>query len=245
MTTLRRLAIVAFAGGLVLLAFGLFVGFGGSDAEEDDIVPTFDLVATATSTPRATPTPSATATASPTAVPTATPTPFDGAVSRLLIPRFDVDSLIENIGLTPDNVLETPDNPHNTGWYDIYDRPGWGGNAVFSAHVDYYPNIRGPFYNLAKVEAGDEVVVIMENGLEYRYEVVRKQRYDVNTIPMGDLIWPNDRPAGEEWVTLITCGGRFQPNNGTSGPGQYLDRDVVVARRVASPGQAAAAVPVQ
>ena len=43
MTTLRRLAIVAFAGGLVLLAFGLFVGFGGSDAEEDDIVPTFDL----------------------------------------------------------------------------------------------------------------------------------------------------------------------------------------------------------
>ena len=39
------------------------------------------------------------------------------------------------------------------------------------------------------------------------------------------------RPEGEEWITLITCGGRFvatQPN----GLGEYLDRDVVVARRI-------------
>jgi len=233
---LRRIAIVSFGAGLVLLVFGLFVGLGGSDDPEEAEVATFDLVPTSTNTPRAT----NTATATPTELPTATPTPFAGSVARLQIPRFDVDSLIENIGLSSTNELETPDDPLNTGWYDIYDRPGWGGNAVFSAHVDYYPNIRGPFYNLAKIEAGDEVVVVMEDGTTYRYEVVRKQRYDVSSIPMGDIIWPPDRPQGEEWVTLITCGGRFQSYSGNGGPGQYLDRDVVVARRLPADVQAAA-----
>jgi sortase (surface protein transpeptidase) len=103
---------------------------------------------------------------------------------------------------------------------------------VFSAHVDYFPNIRGPFYNLHLLDAGDEVVVVMDNGTEYLYRLIRKVRYPEETIPMGDLIRPPDKPAGSEWVTLITCGGRFQPYQGGNGAGQYLDRDVVVAERV-------------
>ena len=188
MTMLRRVAIASFAAGLVLLAFGLFVAFGGSSDPKEADVGTFDLVPTSTNTPRATNTPTAT----PTEPPTATPTPFSGTVARLQIPRFDVDSAVEEIGLTDTNELETPANPLDSGWYTIYDRPGWGGNAVFSAHVDWYPNIRGPFYNLAKIEAGDEIVVVMEDGTTYHYEVVRKQRYEVSNIPMGDIIWPPD-----------------------------------------------------
>ena len=72
----------------------------------------------------------------------------------------------------------------------------------------------------------------MDNGTEYRYRLIRKARYDEQTIPMGELIWPPNRPAGSEWVTLITCGGRFQAYEGGNGVGQYLDRDVVVAERV-------------
>ncbi len=75
----------------------------------------------------------------------------------------------------------------------------------------------------------------MEDGPAYTYEVFYFQRYDVSTIPMGDLIagvvGGRARPPEEEWITLITCGGRFvatQPN----GLGEYLDRDVVVARRI-------------
>lgn len=222
MQILRILAIVSFVAGAALLAFGFVRSGGDGDPSPAD----FDTTRfVAPPFPTASPTEAlGTRTA---AAPS--PTPFDGAVARLKIPRFKVDSAIEAIGITS-NELETPKNPRNTGWYDIYDKPGFYGNAVFSAHVDYYPNILGPFNKLSKLEAGDEIVVQMENGLEYRYRVIRKARYDVSNIPMGDLIWPKDKPRDQEWVTLITCGGRFQASR-PGGPGEYLDRDVVVAER--------------
>lgn len=175
----------------------------------------------------AVPSPLSTVTATPT------PAPFDGPVQRLLIPRFGVESTVEPIGLVPGaNQLDTPKDPLNTGWYEIYDRPGFGGNAVFSAHVDYYPNIKGPFYNRAKAEAGDEILVEMANAQIYTYRIFFKQRYDVASIPMGELIEAPAKPEGAEWITLITCGGRFRAlNPDGSGPGEYLDRDVVIAER--------------
>jgi hypothetical protein len=232
MRVLRHAAVFTFLAGLALLTVGLVASCGSSAGGEEENPGEFDAVPTATNTPRATAT--ATATAEPTATiePTPTPTPFAGEVARMIIPRFDVDSDIENIGLTPNGrQLDVPKNAHNTGWYGIYDRPGWGGNAVFSAHVDYFPNIRGPFYNLAKIEEGDQIIVVMEDGTEYVYEAIRKQRYHVSNIPMGEIIDAPDKPEGDEWITLITCGGEFRATS-ASGSGEYLHRDVVVARRV-------------
>lgn len=219
MKVLRYLALVSFAAGLVLLIAGFIIQRGDGDKASADVV---SASATATNTPTDTPTNAPS--------PTATPTPFNGAVARMKLPRFNVDSAIEEIGLLPGNQLDTPHNPHNTGWYNIYDKPGFHGNAVFSAHVDYFPNILGPFKNLAKSEIGDDVVVVMENGLEYKYRIIRKQRYDANTIPMGDLISAPDKPTDKEWITLITCGGEFRQTQ-ANGAGEYLQRDVVVAER--------------
>ncbi len=100
---------------------------------------------------------------------------------------------------------------------------------MFSAH-ETWNRSRGPFYSLHLAVPGDEIVVTMDNGTEYRYEVMTNVRYDAYSIPMGEVIWPSKRPAGEEWITLITCGGRIVYNN--TGYGDYLDRDVVQARRI-------------
>lgn len=228
MKALRIIALVTFGLGVALLIAG-FALRGGDGAQADR-----DRGANIQATPTNTPRPSPTATPSPTNAPTATPTPtpFAGAVARLQIPRFNVDSKIEEIGLTGGDApeLETPKDPVNTGWYNIYDRPGWGGNAVFSAHVDYYPNILGPFHKLAQLELNDEIKVVMANGQAYRYRVVSNVRYSVDTIPMGDLITPKNRPPDREWITLITCGGEFVASR-PGGPGEYLHRDVVVAER--------------
>lgn len=221
MKILRYLAVGTFAAGLVLLVAGFIVTRGGDDKKPAD-EPFVSVTATPTNTPTETPTNAPS--------PTATPTPFDGKVTRMKIPRFNVDSVIEEIGILPNNQLDTPHDPLKTGWYKIYDKPGFLGNAVFSAHVDYFPNIIGPFNKLKNSEVGDEIVVIMENGLEYKYRVIRKERYEAATIPMGDLIWPNEKPAGKEWITLITCGGEFRATQ-PSGAGEYLHRDVVVAER--------------
>jgi sortase (surface protein transpeptidase) len=230
MNALRLFAVVSFAAGIGLLALGFIRS--GDDAESVAPEPTEFTVA-ATDTPTEAPPTQTPVTAEATPTPTATP--FDGTVARLLIPRFNVDSAIEAIGLTNDGTqLDVPDEPLNTGWYDIYSRPGWGGNAVFAAHVDYFPDIRGPFYNLKYVQPEDDIIVVMEDGTQYTYKVISFQRYDANTIPMGDIIWPPNKPASDEWITLITCGGELQRLS-PDGPGEYLQRDVVVARRVQQP----------
>jgi len=230
-----------------LLVALLLVGAacGGSDSTTPDPSPTAnsvgsDVAAEPTATATAPPTNAPTRTPTvPTTVPSPTPTPrpFDGAVTAMRLPSLDVEAEIENIGLLlPQNQLDVPKNPHNVGWYDIdtYGKPGFGKNSVFSAHVDYYPDIQGPFYNLVDLEHGDEIIVVMEDGREYVYEVFFRERYLVATIPMGDLISPPDRPEDEEWITLITCGGEFQAYSADGrGPGRYLHRDVVVAKRVA------------
>lgn len=229
---LRGAAGLTFALGLGLLLYGFAFNSDGSSEVQAAPEPTAALT---TNTPAATSTPSATNTAeaSPTEteIPSPTATPHDGTVARFLIPKYDVDAVVENIGIDSSNRLQVPDQPLNVGWYGIYQKPGWGYNAVFSAHVDYYPDIRGPFYNLADMEIGDEIIVVMDNGLEYKYRVISNVRYTVDDIPTGDLIKAPDRPRDKEWITLITCGGTFVPYNGYDGPGYYVHRDVVIAER--------------
>lgn len=219
--------------GVIMLAVAMLfaIACGGDD---DDDATTATAIATNGTEAAASATATLTPTSGPTEPPTATPTPFDGAVATIRIPELGVTSKIESLGLAPGtNQLDTPHDPLNTAWYEEYGRPGWGHNSVFSAHVDYYPNIIGPFNKLTELEAKDQIVVEMEDGTEYTYEVFSNRRFDVDTIPMGELIWPEDlKPEGEEWITLITCGGEFTPFNGVDGPGEYRQRDVVIAKLV-------------
>ena len=154
------------------------------------------------------------------------------------IPALDVEAPIEAIGLLEEiNELDVP-SPRNVGWYYIYDKPGFGTNSLYSAHKDYYPNILGPFNRLTELEDGDLVIVVMDDGREYVYEVFFQRRYETGGVPMGDLIRPHEaedpelrRPADEEWAILITCGGDFIPTE-ESGAGYYVHRDVVIARLI-------------
>jgi sortase (surface protein transpeptidase) len=223
MKVARALSFALLAAGVALVGLAFSCG-GGNKAEAPTPTPAGLAF-------NSTPGPTMAVATNTSIPPSPTPTPFDGAVARLKIPRFNVDSEIEPLGLTADNRLDVPHNPHNTGWYSIYSKPGFGKNAVFSAHVDYFPNIKGPFYNLAKMEVGDEVIVVMENGLEYRYRVIANQRFLESRFPTGELIDAPDRPEGSEWITLITCGGEFRATS-PSGAGEYLHRDVIIAERI-------------
>jgi sortase (surface protein transpeptidase) len=216
----RILSLSVFAVGAVLLTVGIACS-GGSAQEEDTPVPT--LSPTNTSAPT-TPTPTATFTPPPS--PTPSPTPFDGAIARLKIPRFGVDAHIEELAIDANGYLDTPKDENNAvAWYYIYDKPGWSGNAVFSAHV-YYRGIPAPFKDLVKSVEGDEIIIEMEDGTEYIYEVISNERYHRDTIPMGDIIWPREKADYDEWVTLITCGGELDSTGQ-----QYVSRDVIVAKR--------------
>jgi hypothetical protein len=230
----RMISLLALVAGAVLLAVGAACGSSSPK-------PT----ATAAS-PTDTQTPSATATPTTPPTPTATPTPFNGKVARFKYPRFGVDAPIEALSVLANNEMDTPHATNTAvGWYDstikpagpfLGTKPGWDGNAVFSAHIYYInsaacPNnpmaCPGPFQKIAQAATGDDVSVVMEDGTEYHYKVISKARYPDTTIDMGKVINPPDRPQGKQWLTMITCGGDFD----ASGV-DYQDRDVIVAERV-------------
>lgn len=227
MRVLGTVAAVMFVFGAAMLTVGV-VNLRAEGVSRPKPVPFVNSEATPTPTPAFAP-PTTAAPSAPTPAPTAPP--YDGKVARLKIPKLNVDVAVEALGLTGDNELAVPSDWRDAGWYDIYPKPGFGKNSLFSAHYDYYPNNIGPFFYLAKLQLGDEIIVQMEDGREYRYQMISGKEYDVATIPMGDIIDPPTRPPGEEWITLITCGGtliRERPG----GPGYYTARDVVVGRRI-------------
>jgi len=57
--------------------------------------------------------------------------------ARLVIPRIGVDAPVTVKGLDPNGVMQNPNGPEDVAWYDFTSRPGQGGNAVFSGHLDY------------------------------------------------------------------------------------------------------------
>ena len=167
----------------------------------------------------------------PTPTPPPPPPPYDGEIVRLSVPRLGIDHRIERVGILPSGEMDTPKAANTRiGWYYDFPKPGFGLNSIFSAHETYdYAN--GPFKNLYLARAGDELTVEMDNGLRYQYVVFSNRRYPVTTMPIQAIIEAPERPRGEEWITLITCGGRFVATS-ANGLGEYLDRDVVVAKRV-------------
>ncbi|MDA1004249.1 MAG: class F sortase, partial [Chloroflexi bacterium] len=157
------------------------------------------------------------------------PPTTNGGIERVVAPALQINHYVEVVGIA-NNQMQTPrDGTYAIGWYDDYDRPGSGGNVIVSAH-ETWNHMQGPFYGLHRAAAGDEIAIEMIDGTRYRYVVFSNVRYSVNDIPMREVIWPSTRPPGQEWLTLITCGGRIVYNS--RGFGEYLDRDVVIARRV-------------
>lgn len=163
------------------------------------------------------------------------PPPSEAPVARILIPRFEVDAPVVVRGVDENRVMETPSGPWDVAWYDFSARPGFGGNAVFSGHVDYVNVGPAVFWNLKDLVQGDRVEVRLEDGTLYRYQVVGREIVSAN--PTEEQLAGIVGPTQQEIITLITCGGTFDPS-----VGQYDQRVIVRAERLyeAAPGLPAA-----
>ena len=130
---------------------------------------------------------------------------FASPLARIRITRIGVDAPIENKNITKDGVMESPSGPDVVAWYDFSAKPGLGGNAVFSGHVDYIK--RGPavFWDLRKLLDGDLIETVLQDGTVLQYEVSAVQSYPIEEIPMAEVL----APTSTESLTLITCGGSF------------------------------------
>lgn len=138
---------------------------------------------------------------------------------RLRIPSLGVDSTVEPVGLEPDGSMEIP-GVTAAGWYLHGPRPGTaGGSAVIAAHVDYGGQ-PGVFFELRRLEAGEEVDVLDAAGVEHTFVVTERFQVDKDSLPIPELF----RVDGDPVLTLITCGGVFD-----RGARSYEDNIVVRA----------------
>ncbi len=144
--------------------------------------------------------------------------PPDATFARLRIPSQGVNAPVAARKVGSDGAMASPEGPAEVVWYDLSTWgmggvPGGGGNAVFSAHVDYadpvpYANVRyqgvGVFFNVNKLSPGD-IIEVDFRGQALRYAVESRRQFgegdDWDNILAGN--------GGRESITLITCSGDF------------------------------------
>lgn len=178
-----------------------------------------DLVGPAVTTSSST-----TTIAAPTTAPTTTTVVESAEPVALRIPDLAVESPVVPVGLEPDGVMEVP-GVTEAGWYRHGVEPGSPhGSSVIAAHVDYGGE-RGVFFDLRRLEIGDEVEVVDAEGDRHLFVVDQRFQVDKDSLPIPELFRTDGPPA----LTLITCGGAFDP-----GARSYRDNVVVRARPLAT-----------
>lgn len=126
---------------------------------------------------------------------------------RLSIGELAIDAPIEVVGYDVENdEMEIPRSAGVAGWYEFSSSPGDEGSAVIAAHVDWNGR-RGAFFDLYLSEPGTRVVVEYEDGTTREFEVTAAKQYDKRALPTDEIF----TRTGEPVLTLITCGGVFNP----------------------------------
>ncbi len=127
---------------------------------------------------------------------------------RLIIPSIGVDAEILPAGYR-DGEMEVPPTADTVGWYEYGPVPGDEGSAVLAAHVAWRKQ-RGVFWDLNTLAPGAEFEVVFDDGTSRAFRAVALDVYEKGTLPSDEIF----RRAGDPVLTLITCGGAFNPSLG-------------------------------
>jgi sortase (surface protein transpeptidase) len=141
----------------------------------------------------------------------------------IAVEKIQVQAEIEELEIV-DGTMQNPTGPWVVAWYKETAELGETGNVVLAGHVDYWNVGPAVFYNIRDLVAGDEVVLTGENGVSFTYAVETNETYDVNALISG-TITEIVAPTPDQVLTMITCGGEFDYENG-----EYLSRTVVRAK---------------
>ncbi|MCR4325337.1 MAG: class F sortase [Patescibacteria group bacterium] len=128
-----------------------------------------------------------------------------GKPARLIIPSIGVDAHIQSVGLSwrGNGEMGVPTNFTDVAWYKDGPRPGMPGSAVIDGHVDGKDVPQAVFYDLDKLQKGDEVRVVDEDGRVLVFRVVDIKVYDYEA-PTSEIF---SADASKMRLNLITCVG--------------------------------------
>ena len=205
-------------------------GSESSSAPASSLAPTGSTTRSsrATSAAKASPTAKASS-ARPSAVATPKKTPiavpsFTAAAKGLVlqasppvsirIPAIKVTSSILNLGLNPDGTIQVPplDEPESkAGWYKDSPAPGSVGPSIILGHIDSKKYGPAVFYLLGTLKPGDVVEVTRQDHSVAVFKIDGVRSYPKDKFPTN-VVYGNLDHAG---LRLITCGGTFDPQQGS------------------------------
>jgi sortase (surface protein transpeptidase) len=157
------------------------------------------------------------------------PEPVEGvAPIALQVDSVGVDAPIE-LGNVADGVMQDPSGPWVVSWYGPLGKIGEGGNVVMAGHVDYWNVGPAVFWDVRYLPEGEIIRVVGEDGKNYEYAVQWTQSYLADQLTPEVIQEDIVGDTGEETLTLITCGGEFDPATG-----EYNERWVVRANLISA-----------
>lgn len=126
-----------------------------------------------------------------------------GLPARLKIPLIDIDSVVEQAGLTSQGAMDVPKNQNNVAWFNVGPRPGENGSAVIAGHFGWKNGKSSAFDDLYKLRKGDKLYIEDEKGRPVVFVVRESRSYDANANA-SDVFFSSD---GKAHLNLITCEG--------------------------------------
>lgn len=135
------------------------------------------------------------------------------------IPAIGVDADIVPVGMDDDGAMSAPQDPDTVAWWSLGYGTGVPGNVVLAAHINWGGKLR-VFGRLDRLEPGDQVVLVDVELREFIYEVTWSYWVDAEGAAVEEIF----ANSGGSELTLITCGGRYEPATR-----EYGDRLIVRA----------------
>lgn len=132
--------------------------------------------------------------------------------ARLIIPKLDIDTDVQHVGVTRSGNMAAPNNFTDVSWWKYGTLPGNRGSAVMAGHEDNALSLDGVFKHLGDLELGDEVYVADKDGKRLRFEVVDEEIYPYNNAPLQRIFHADD----DRYLVLITCAGDWLPEAKTN-----------------------------
>ena len=145
--------------------------------------------------------------------------------TRLGIPRLRLTATVDPVGIEASTGdFAVPPSIDRVGWYRY--GPGLettAGSIVIAGHVDSAEQGKGAFFRLRELAPEDRITVTGADGTPREFVVVGREIYQKTAIPL-DKYFARD---GAVRLTLITCGGPFDPKTR-----HYRDNVVITAQPV-------------
>ena len=136
---------------------------------------------------------------------------------RITIPSLGLDTDVIPVGTDEYGAMADPDDPDMVAWYSLGPGLARFGNVVLAGHVDWDGQLRA-FGRLQTISEGDEITLWNEAGQAYSFFVDSSDWVDADGATVDEIFGQ----SLESRVTLITCGGLYDPFQG-----QYLQRLIV------------------